>query len=135
MIRQLQLTNFKSFQHAKLELGGLTLLVGTNAAGKSNLRDAVRFLHGVGRGYSLSDSIGGRFGEGGERIWGGIRGGPREIAFDGARTFTITVSMVLNDDHPLPLEYHIEVDPGQHGQAATLVSESLRLADDHPHGY
>ncbi len=135
MIRQLQLTNFKSFQQAKLELGGLTLLVGTNAAGKSNLRDAVRFLHGVGRGYSLSDSIGGRFGEGGERIWGGIRGGPREIAFDGAHTFTITVSMVLNDDHPLPLEYHIEVDPGQHGQAATLVSESLRLADDHPHGY
>ncbi|MGD9101036.1 MAG: AAA family ATPase [Anaerolineae bacterium] len=27
----------------------MTILIGTNAAGKSNLRDAFRFLHGIGR--------------------------------------------------------------------------------------
>ncbi|NTW01907.1 MAG: AAA family ATPase [Oscillochloris sp.] len=134
MIRQLQLTNFKSFRQASLEFGGLTLLVGTNAAGKSNLRDALRFLHGVGRGYSLSDIIGGRFGEGGERIWGGIRGGPREIAFDGARTFAVGVSIWLLDELQTQLDYYIEVDPGQSGPAS-IISEWLRLRGDHPNGY
>jgi len=61
MITQFQLTGFKRFQHASLPVGGLTILVGTNASGKSNLRDALRFIN----------SIGGRFGEGGERIWSG----------------------------------------------------------------
>lgn len=135
MITQLRLTNFKSFQQATLNLGGLTLLVGTNAAGKSNVRDALRFLHGVGRGYALSDIIGGRFGEGGERIWGGIRGGPREIAFDGAVTFALGVTIQIDDSERSQLEYRIEVEPGQNGQPASLVSESLRRAGDHPKGY
>ena len=134
MIRQLWLTNFKSFRQASLEFGGLTLLVGTNAAGKSNLRDALRFLHGVGRGYSLSDIIGGRFGEGGERIWGGIRGGPREIAFDGASTFALDISLQLDDQTQTQLDYHIEVDPGREG-SAFLVSEWIRLRNDYPQAY
>ena len=41
MLQTLHLENFKSFEHADLELGQLTLVVGTNASGKSNLRDAL----------------------------------------------------------------------------------------------
>ena len=54
MLKELELENFKGFKKAKLTLGNLTLLVGANASGKSNIRDAFRFLHGISRGYTVS---------------------------------------------------------------------------------
>lgn len=78
MITSLSLENFKSFRHANLEFGPLTLLIGPNASGKSNLRDAFRFLHAMGRGYSLAEILEGKY-EGGRRTWPGIRGGAEEI--------------------------------------------------------
>src|SRR5207249_2719431 len=75
MITRLRLQRFKNFRDAELHLGPLTLLVGANATGKSNLRDAFRFLHGVGRGYSLAEIFGEKWGDGGELQWHGIRGG------------------------------------------------------------
>ena len=52
MLTRLRLHNFKNFRDAELTLGGLSVIVGTNASGKSNIRDAFRFLHGVARGYT-----------------------------------------------------------------------------------
>ncbi|MCB2264233.1 MAG: AAA family ATPase [Candidatus Thiosymbion ectosymbiont of Robbea hypermnestra] len=57
MLGRLKLLGFKSFRDATIHFGPLTLIVGANASGKSNLRDALRFLHGVGLGYPLADSI------------------------------------------------------------------------------
>jgi chromosome segregation ATPase len=59
MISKLRLQNVKNFRDATLPLGKLTVLVGTNASGETNLIDAFRFLHGVGRGNTLADVIGG----------------------------------------------------------------------------
>ena len=42
----------------------MTLLLDANAAGKCNVRDALRFLHGVGRGYTLADTISEKWGKG-----------------------------------------------------------------------
>lgn len=92
MLKRLRLERFKSFADATLELGPFTLLVGTNASGKSNLRDAFRFLHGIGRGYTLAEIIGEKRSEG-EKVWGGIRGGTRGLAFQGAETFALEVSL------------------------------------------
>jgi predicted ATPase len=75
MFTSLRLERFKSFKDAELKLGPFTVLIGANASGKSNIRDAFRFLHGIGRGYSLPEIIGEKYGEGGERVWSGIRGG------------------------------------------------------------
>ncbi len=58
MFKKLTLENFKNFKQAELTLGPFTVLVGANATGKSNLREAFRFLHGVGRGYTLPEIIG-----------------------------------------------------------------------------
>ncbi len=79
MIRSVRLENFKSFRDATLELEPFTLIVGANASGKSNLRDAFRFLHGVGMGWPLADIAGGHT-EGGSLVWQGIRGGPKAVA-------------------------------------------------------
>ena len=80
MITSLRLVNFKNFADETLRVGPFTVIVGANASGKSNIRDAFRFLHGIGRGYTLAEILGGKYGEGGQREWAGIRGAPNEIA-------------------------------------------------------
>ena len=81
MITRLKLGDFKSFVSSEIELGPLTVVVGSNAGGKSNMRDAFRFLHGIGRGYTLAEILGGKWGESGAPVWRGIRGGVRELIF------------------------------------------------------
>ena len=75
MITSLRLVDFKNFADETLRLGPFTVLVGANAAGKSNIRDAFRFLHGVGRGYTLEEIIRGKLDDGGQLEWQPIRGG------------------------------------------------------------
>ena len=60
MITSLRLVNFKNFADETLKVGPFTVIVGANASGKSNIRDAFRFLHGIGRGYTLAEILGGR---------------------------------------------------------------------------
>ena len=79
MITSLRLVNFKNFADETLRVGPFTVIVGANASGKSNIRDAFRFLHGMGRGYTMAEIIGGKYGEGGQREWGEIRGAPNEV--------------------------------------------------------
>ncbi len=79
MITSVRLVNFKNFADETLRVGPFTVIVGANASGKSNIRDAFRFLHGVGRGYTLAESIGGKYGVGGQIEWAGIRGTMDEI--------------------------------------------------------
>jgi len=93
MIESVRLLNFKNFRDATLSLGPLTVIVGTNASGKSNLRDAFRFVHGISRGYSLAEIIGEKYVEGGVLQWKGIRGGTREVAYAGANEFSIRTAL------------------------------------------
>ena len=79
MITSVRLVNFKNFSDETLKVGHFTIIVGANAAGKSNIRDAFRFLHGIGRGYTLAEIMGGKYGMGGQREWEPIRGTPNAI--------------------------------------------------------
>jgi predicted ATPase len=88
MINSLRLKGFKNFHDVTLPVGPLTVIVGTNASGKSNLRDAFRFVHGISRGYSLADIVGEKFVEGALQ-WRGIRGGSREVASFGQPSFSL----------------------------------------------
>ncbi len=110
MLKSLRLENFKSFKNAELSLGDLTVLVGTNASGKSNIRDAFRFLHGISRGYSIAEIIGEKYGEGGVLQWRGIRGGTKEITYCGADSFAIAISFSVKDgDTQYDMDYRIEI--------------------------
>ena len=123
-LKSLSLKNFKSFAKADIRLGPLTVIVGTNASGKSNLRDAFRFLHGISRGYTLSDIIGEKWVEGGVLQWRGIRGGIREVAAPGATSFTLAVEY-QSAHWPQTLIYKIEVAVGKDNGAASALTESL----------
>ena len=93
MITSLRLINFKNFADENLPVGPFTVIVGANASGKSNIRDAFRFLHGIGRGYNLSEILGGKYGPGGQMEWAGIRGATNEIVRFGQPAFSLEVAM------------------------------------------
>ena len=93
MITSLRLVNFKNFADETLRVGPFTVIVGANASGKSNIRDAFRFLHGIGRGYTLAEIIGAKYGVGGQTEWAGIRGAMDEIIRFGQPSFSLEVRM------------------------------------------
>lgn len=55
MIRSIRIQGFKSLHDATLQLAPVTLLVGANASGKSNLVEALQLLHWMATGQRLSD--------------------------------------------------------------------------------
>ena len=131
MITSLRLVNFKNFADETLRVGPFTVIVGANASGKSNIRDAFRFLHGIGRGYTLAEILGGKYGEGGRRESAGIRGAPNEIVRFGQDEFSLSVRL---DD----ISYLIEVSsdkarPGIFRVTGELLSVAeTRIFRSHP---
>ena len=101
MITSLRLANFKNFQDETLRVGPFTVIVGANASGKSNIRDAFRLLHGVGRGYTLPEIFGGRYGVGSQPEWEPLRGGINEITRIGQSEFSLQVEMDVGSDERL----------------------------------
>ena len=54
MLATFTFSDFKSFRGARLPLGPLTVLIGANAAGKSNAIEALRLLSWLAQGQKLS---------------------------------------------------------------------------------
>ncbi len=131
MITSLRLVNFKNFADETLRVGPFTVIVGANASGKSNIRDAFRFLHGIGRGYTLAEIIGGQYGGGGQSEWAEIRGAMKEIIRFGQPAFSLQVKMEN-------LAYTIEVGRNEARNGAfqvtreTLEAGSRTIYTSHP---
>ena len=123
MITSLRLVDFKNFADETLRVGPFTVIVGANASGKSNIRDAFRFLHGIGRGYTLAEILGGRYGQGGQAEWQAVRGAPNEVGrvadtVSGSR-FGLEVRLRLGDTNA---RYHIEVSRSAGGAGSFRVA-------------
>ncbi len=121
MITSVRLVNFKNFADETLRVGPFTVIVGANATGKSNIRDAFRFLHGIGRGYTLAEIFGEKYGSGGQVEWAGVRGAMNEIIRFGQSAFSLQVKVA-------DLTYTIDVgrDENKNG-AFQVTAESLKL--------
>lgn len=61
MLKSIRLSNFKSISDEPVHLGSFNVLIGANAAGKSNFVDALRFVYSA-LNDGLSSAIGRRFG-------------------------------------------------------------------------
>jgi predicted ATPase len=119
----------------KVRLGGLSFIIGTNASGKSNIRDGLRFIHGISRGYTIAEIIGAKYVEGGVLQWAGIRGGLREtVTRNGTPTnskFTLTVrTRLAPEDGGGEATYSIMVDVGDKSRPPIVAGEWLLLASD-----
>ena len=135
MITSLRLVDFKNFADETLRVGPFTVIVGANASGKSNIRDAFRFLHGIGRGYTLADILGGRWGPtSGESQWQSVRGAPNEVGrvadTEPGTRFALEVRLQLGD---ASWRYYIEVSrvAGDAG-GFRVAREELSIEDWEP---
>ena len=61
MLRTIRISNFKSISSEPVLLGNLNVLIGANAAGKSNFVDTLRFVRDVVN-HGVSSAVGRRFG-------------------------------------------------------------------------
>ena len=112
MLTSFELRDFKSFDHARLELSPFTVLVGRKASGKSNLLDALLVMKALALGYSVAEVFGGS----GEGRWPGIRGGRSMPARSGCGSSSVHLSTFVHGDSYTP---EVETD-GDH-----LLSESV----------
>ena len=128
MFTSLRLRNFKNFADETLRMGPFTVIVGANASGKSNIRDALRFLNGVGSRYTLAEILGGKYGAGGQPEWEEIRGAPAEIIRHRQDSMCVEIDIGLGlGEHP-HFAYSIGIQPSKapHG-AFEVLQEQLCL--------
>jgi len=121
MITSIRLKNFKNFADETLRVGPFTILVGANASGKSNIRDAFRFLSGIGRGYTLAEIFGGKR----EAGWKPIRGAMNEIVRFGQEAFSIEVGLKLDGEEVC---YTIEI--GLDAGVFQVMQEELKAGSE-----
>ena len=130
MITSIRLVNFKNFADETLRVGPFTVIVGANASGKSNIRDAFRFLHGVGRGYSLAEIIGGRYGTSGQREWEPLRGAANEIIRFGQSAFTLEITLELTALEWSVKELHYSIEVGWDEETGKFNVRKEELRDE-----
>lgn len=112
-LRELRLPAFKSVRNARLRVGPLTLIVGRNGSGKSNIIDSLAVLQALATGSDLRDALdGGRSGP-------IVRGGSGGCAPIGSDSFTIGCT-AEKDGLTVSLDLEVQVQP-----TLQIVSEHL----------
>ncbi|KEO85064.1 AAA family ATPase [Tumebacillus flagellatus] len=121
MIKEIRFRDWKSFEDSILYLDPLTVLVGTNASGKSNVVDGLLFLHRMILAGNLQEAL-----EGNESVLSGIRGGMQWAARQPGNTFLLEVLVEMDEERDL--EYSITISTEQ-GQAALVYEKLVEVSD------
>ncbi|MCL6598065.1 MAG: AAA family ATPase [Alicyclobacillus macrosporangiidus] len=117
MIRSLHFRNFKSFCDARMKLEPLTIVIGSNASGKSNALDGLRILAESSTGMDLGVVLDGYRG----KESSGIRGGSKSCPRFGSDTFTLGAT-VDSGEEGKRLYYEVSVKVGDR---ISVQAESL----------
>jgi predicted ATPase len=123
MINRLRIRNFKSFRDLDLRLTDVSVLVGPNMSGKSNLLDAFRFLVQLlnpAPGTTLQNAINERSGFG-EIVWKGGNETVVAFAVEGTAAFRGEV---------LTFNYELEITGNQYGYGG-IQGEHLHIVGRH----
>lgn len=100
MITELRLENWKSYEKASLHIDALSVLVGTNASGKSNALDALLLLNRLASGAMLTSALKG------DGTLAPVRGGVEWAARQPGSLFALGV--VCRADELTDYEYRLE---------------------------
>jgi len=115
MIKEIGLENWKSFPKATLFLDPLTILIGTNASGKSNVLDALEFLAQIAQGKEIPTIL-----QNDPKTLT-FRGGAEWAALKPEKAFTVT-ALIEGEEDKLDYLYRITV---QTLPKPKLLAESL----------
>ncbi|MFM7406991.1 MAG: AAA family ATPase [Cuspidothrix sp.] len=120
MLKKLILENWKSFRYAELPLDPLTVLVGTNASGKSNVVEALEFLQRIANGENIETALAG------DKKLPSIHGGVEWAARKPEQGFTLRV-FVYGEYAKKDYFYTITIETQKN---IGVVDESLSLIKD-----
>jgi len=115
MITELRLENWKSFECATLFIDPLSILIGTNASGKSNVLDALFFLQEAISGIHLDLILQG------SSFKSALRGGVEWVALKPKRNFTLGISVEKDGD----ITYKYSITCVIINNACRILTESL----------
>jgi predicted ATPase len=121
MLTEFTLANFKSYQQGRLPLGSLTLLIGANAAGKSNALEGLRLLSWLAQGQKLSSiqyTV-----NSGDRL---VRGRINDLCYPGRNSFTVGCRL------DLPEWNQLDVTLSERDGELHIVGEEIRDARNLP---
>ncbi len=97
MLKKLTLHNWKSFKYAELNIEQITVLIGTNASGKTNLIESLDFLQKINIGTDLQTAL------------INIRGGIDWVNYHNESAFTIKL-LLEGEDNLTDYLYSITVE-------------------------
>ncbi|PSJ44243.1 ATPase [Zobellella taiwanensis] len=115
MISKFLFKNWKSHRESTLHIDPLTILIGTNASGKSNALDALLFLNRVAMGAQLTAAL---QGEGTQMA---VRGGIEWAARRPGNTFSLEVTVRATEQ----MDYEYRLDGHVLGNRCDLLAEQL----------
>lgn len=115
MLKEIHFSKWKSFEDSVLYIDPLTVVIGTNASGKSNALDGLEFLSRISMGKDLQSSLTG------DSSLKAIRGGAEWAALTSFNEFTLR-ALVQGEDEKTDYLYSITVSTFPHVQ---LKSETL----------
>lgn len=102
MLLNITVENWKSIEHGQLNIDNLTVLIGSNASGKSNLLDALTFLQRIASGLLLTSALQG------DGTVSQMRGGLEWVARKPGTSFAVSATCEL--DNTTEFSYRIECD-------------------------
>lgn len=119
MLKEMILSQWKSFNEATLYLDPVTVLVGSNASGKSNVLDALLFLHRLSLGNELTQAIMG------DAALPTLRGGLEWVCLKPHTQFTLKlrVGHASEPSHKYVYTLRVDVTPTK----AQVAEESLQF--------
>jgi predicted ATPase len=120
MLTEFTLANFKSYRKSSLRLGSLTLLIGANASGKSNVLEGLRFLCWLANGHQLNTI------QSAINVDRVIRGRVDDLCYRGESSFTIGCRLDIAAWNQLSLT--VGVNNGE----MNITSEEIADANDPP---
>ncbi|MYL81868.1 AAA family ATPase [Desulfovibrio aerotolerans] len=120
MIKSLRLINWKSFADATLYIDPLTVVIGMNASGKSNILDALCFLQRIASGVPIATALAG------DNMLAGLRGGLDLSPRHPHHHFTLTT--VISDRNNKEFTHTITVTTDK--STASITSEEITSNSD-----
>jgi ABC-type cobalamin/Fe3+-siderophores transport system ATPase subunit len=117
MLDWFEVERFKSFRRAQLPLAEVTVLIGANASGKSNLLEGLRLLSWLARGKRLSEIA---YALRAEERRLDVRGPVTRLVHDGALSFVLGTT--FRDDQLGQVDLRLSLE---------LRQDGLHIADEH----
>jgi len=115
MIKELRVEHWKSFDQAALYIDPLTIVIGTNASGKSNLLEALVFLQRIGSGATVDQAINGN------NLLPALRGGSESLCRRPAHEFSLEVVIGATEQEDYIYRIQVRTD----GAHVDLIDETL----------